>query len=223
MILNYKMGRTAENYSRTVIYKLYSTDPDIVEGYIGHSADFDKRKTNHKSDCSNPSELNTKYNHKVYEFIRENGGFDTWRFEILEEANLTTKKEAETLERYYIETLEPELNDALPAQTPEERKEYMRVYRKIWNRKNPGYKKNWDKNNPGYMKEYNKKLGEDPEYRKERAEYKKKYRAANPEKRAELLKKVVCECGAVVCNTGLPRHLTSNIHFKKLKNKSQEA
>ena len=145
------------DYSNTVIYRLRSNDPLIKDKYIGKSKDFHKRKISHKSDCNNTDSPDKHYNYKVYVFIRENGGFENWHFEILETANLEDKKQAEALERYYIETLKPSLNINLPGQTPEERAEHNRVCCRIRHKKM--------KDDPEYKKknaERSKKRGEDP-------------------------------------------------------------
>jgi hypothetical protein len=124
------------DYSHTVVYKLRSKNRDIKDDYIGHSKTFIKRKYHeHKYNCNNTSEiLNTSY-FKVYVFIRENGGYDNWEFEILERANLNDKHEAATLERYWIEKLEPSLNERLPELTPDERTENRIKYCRVWSKK----------------------------------------------------------------------------------------
>ena len=192
------------DYSNTVIYILCSNDPEIEEKYIGHSKDFHRRKLSHKSDCNNVKR--NEYNTPVYVFIRGNGGFDNWDFEILERANLKDIDEAETLERYWIETLKPTLNERLPILTPEERAEYKREYDRI----------------------RHKKKMEDPEYRKKRTEITKNWRKDNPETaaaaRANKQKiKIICVCGAEFCKEGKPRHLTSVKHKKFVENNPQEA
>tara|TARA_B100000780_G_scaffold62353_1_gene40436 strand:- start:77 stop:682 length:606 start_codon:yes stop_codon:yes gene_type:complete len=190
--------------SNTVIYKLSSNNPLIKDGYVGKSVDFPKRKANHKSDCNN--EKGPVYNTPVYVFIRENGGYDNWEFEILETANLEDEKEVAILERYWIETLKPTLNERLPILTPEERAEYKREYDRI----------------------RHKKKMEDPEYRKKRTEITKNWRKDNPETaaaaRANKQKiKIICVCGAEFCKEGKPRHLTSVKHKKFVENNPQEA
>jgi hypothetical protein len=41
------------DYSNTVIYRFYCIDPDIEDDYIGHSVNFYKRQSKHKSCCNN--------------------------------------------------------------------------------------------------------------------------------------------------------------------------
>ena len=130
------------DWSNTVLYLLRSNNLLIEDEYVGKSGDFHQRKINHKSKCNNVN--SEEYHFKVYKFIRENGGFDDWHFEILQTANLEDEKEAEALERIWIDKLEPTLNIQLPAQTPEELAENNRVLARIRERKkreDPEYRK----------------------------------------------------------------------------------
>lgn len=199
------------DYSNTVIYRFYCIDPDIDPDYIGHATNFVKRHSLHKCRCNNNKNSSEReYHYKVYKYIRENGGFDNWKFEILEYANLKDKDEAETLERHHIETFKSVLNKLLPALTPEERDEHKKKCSRIWARNNLDKKK-------GY---YNK-ARKDPEVRKKDVERSKKNREANPDKMAVYLEKIVCDCGAEVCSKGMKRHLTSIKHMEYLKNNPQ--
>tara|TARA_B100000780_G_scaffold102716_1_gene71855 strand:+ start:2035 stop:2637 length:603 start_codon:yes stop_codon:yes gene_type:complete len=190
------------DYSNTVIYILCSNDPEIEEKYIGHSKDFHRRKLSHKSDCNNVKR--NEYNTPVYVFIRGNGGFDNWDFEILERANLKDIDEAETLERYWIETLKPTLNKKLPGLKPEERKEFNRKHSLI---------------------RYNK-LKQDPEFRKIIYERNKKQKEDNPEKVAAVAEsvkeKITCVCGAIHSRNGKSQHLKTDKHKEFVENNPQE-
>ena len=193
------------DYSNTVIYRLRSNNPLIEEKYIGHSGDFTARKYSHKNRSNNNKNSSEKeYHYEVYKFIRENGGFDDWHFEILETANLEDEDEAANLERYWIEKLEPSLNIKLPAQTPEELAEYKRKYNRIRQRKKM----------------------EDPEYRKKKYEATKK-RSEDPEvkkKDAEKAnEKITCVCGAIHSRQGKSQHLKSDKHKEFIENNPQEA
>ena len=190
------------DWSNTVIYLLRSNDPLIEDGYIGHSGDFPARQASHKSVCNN--EKSPEYNKKAYIFIRENGGYDNWDFEILETANLEDEDEAATLERDWIETLKPSLNIKLPAQTPEELAEYKRKYNRIRQRKKM----------------------EDPEYRKKKYEATKKRREDPEVKKKDAEKaneKITCVCGAIHSRQGKSQHLKSDKHKEFIENNPQEA
>ena len=194
------------DYSNTVIYRFYCIDPKIKDDYIGHSVNFHMRKIKHKNCCNNNKNSSKKeYHTKVYTFIRENGGFDNWKFEILEYADLNDKDEAETLEGDYIEIFDPTLNKNDVGLTPDERAENK--------------------------KKYHKKKSEDPEFRKKQAETTKKWAEANPEKAkasaaadAERAKeKTTCVCGAIHNWGGKARHLDTPKHKAYVKNNPQEA
>ena len=87
------------------IYKLYCKDENIKEFYIGSSTNFKKRKYNHKSKCNN--ENGKSYNFKLYKFIRANGGFQNFDYEILLE---TIEDDIKKIEQKYIDELKPALN-----------------------------------------------------------------------------------------------------------------
>jgi hypothetical protein len=70
------MPKTNINYSNTIIYKLCCKDLSITDIYVGHTTDMRKRKWGHKSNCNNEKIKN--YNLNVYQFIRNNGGWDNW-------------------------------------------------------------------------------------------------------------------------------------------------
>ena len=65
-------------------YILQSKDKLIKPKYVGSSEDFIHRQSTHKYSCNNNSE---KYNFKVYQFIRLNGGFENWEFVIIDKVN----------------------------------------------------------------------------------------------------------------------------------------
>jgi hypothetical protein len=125
------MATSTIDYSNTIIYKLRCNDPVITNFYVGHSADFESRKKNHKNCCNNPRNFtDNKYNNKVYEFIRNHGGFKNWCFIIIETANLKNEKEAVDLERYYYDLLKPTLNTYRPTITPEEKRQQNKEQQK---------------------------------------------------------------------------------------------
>ena len=61
------------------------------------------------------------YNIFVYQFIRENGGWDNFDMILIEEYECENRLQAEQRERYWIETLKAELNQIIPSRT---RKQY---------------------------------------------------------------------------------------------------
>jgi len=72
----YKMPKNPVNYSKTVIYKIVSRNPELLDWkHLDHTTDFVKRKNYIKSSCKNGKD-NTLFN-----FINANGGFS--EFEML--------------------------------------------------------------------------------------------------------------------------------------------
>jgi len=104
----------AESKQYYYVYKLFN--PDCSEFYIGSTTNIEKRMYMHKFKCNNVHSRG--YHYKVYEYIRSNGGYDSWRFEILEHIlNSINIKELHGIERKYIEQLKPSLNVQKPNRT----------------------------------------------------------------------------------------------------------
>ena len=97
------------------VYKLCCNDPLITDIYIGSTRSWSRRKSNHKSICNN--EIDKKYNLYVYQFIRQNGGFENWDMISLFNGSFETKRELERKEREYIEELKSSLNKIIPTRT----------------------------------------------------------------------------------------------------------
>ena len=89
-------------YEKGMIYKLVKKDDfDNNNIYIGSTCNIIKRRYYHKAACLN--ENNSRYNMKLYIFIRENGGWDNWIITPVESYPCNNKRELEIRERYYIE------------------------------------------------------------------------------------------------------------------------
>ncbi len=67
------MPKNIIDYSNTIIYKICCNDETVKDVYVGHTTNFIKRKNCHKTAC-----YNLKNNIKIYNVIRENGGWDNW-------------------------------------------------------------------------------------------------------------------------------------------------
>lgn len=94
------------------IYIIKSITPEITDSYVGSTTNFSVRKSTHKAHCI--TENKAPYNYKVYRFIRENGGFENFKFEILEECEVETKKDLQRKEQEYYNQLKPTLNENSP-------------------------------------------------------------------------------------------------------------
>jgi hypothetical protein len=93
------------DYSNTIIYKIYCNDKSINDVYVSHTTNFTKRKYLHKSACSN---LNN--NLKIYNTIRQNGGWDNWNMVEIAKYNCKDKTEARIKEQHHYEDLNATLN-----------------------------------------------------------------------------------------------------------------
>ncbi|AIW01895.1 MAG: hypothetical protein ASQ68_gp05 [Yellowstone Lake virophage 6] len=77
------MPRKEINYQKSVIYKIEHLEK-LELLYIGSTTDFIKRKNSHKSNSTNQKNK-SKYNLKLYQMIRENGGWDCFKIMIIKE------------------------------------------------------------------------------------------------------------------------------------------
>jgi hypothetical protein len=112
------MPRLPIDYSKIVIYKIVCNDLNIKECYVGHTTDFTRRKSEHKSDCNN--EKRKKYNYKVYKTIRENGGWINWTMVEIEKYPCRDENEASAKERERFEILNSGLNTNVPNRSGQE-------------------------------------------------------------------------------------------------------
>ena len=69
------MPQKEVNYDRTHFYENVCKDLSITDCYVGHTTNLKSKKSHHKSNCYNTNAEH--YNLYVYEFIRENGGWES--------------------------------------------------------------------------------------------------------------------------------------------------
>ena len=234
------MPKTQTDYSRTIIYKICCKDVSITDIYIGHTTNFTQRKKSHKATCYRINDK--KYNSYVYEFIRNNGGWENWNMIQIEEYNCKNKREAESIEHNWIETLKTTLNTNKPYAM---HKEQPQIYQKCWyeekkdsilqkakehyeenKEKKLEYQKQYAIENKEQIQNYQKKYGED---NKEKiSEQNKIYREENKEKIKVMLSKwcevnkekikarrsqvINCDCGNQYAIYNKNRHLQTKIH-----------
>ena len=166
-----------------VIYQISSKDTNITESYIGSTYDVRQRMWGHKSSCNNPN--SKEYNYKVYQFIREHGGWNNWKMAILEKFTCISKFEKLHKEREYIQYIKPTLNKEIPANFQIDGGFNRKEWGKEW------YKQNKEKRN----------------------EQKKEYYNQNKEKTLEKMKtKYICECGSSYSHCSKQRHKRTNKH-----------
>lgn len=108
-----------ETMSKTgYIYKLCCNDPEITDCYVGSTKNEKVRKNRHK--VNSVYEKGNVYNFYVYQFIRENGGFENWNMVRLEEFKFDERAQLNARERYWLETLRATLNKQIPTRTKKE-------------------------------------------------------------------------------------------------------
>ena len=107
------------DYSNTVFYKIYCKDPAVKDLYVGHTTNFVQRKYNHKRTCIKENDSN--HNLKIYKFIRDHGGWDNWKMEIIGFQDCYDHYEARKVEQKYFETLKATLNSIDPLPKPKQR------------------------------------------------------------------------------------------------------
>lgn len=167
------------DYSKTIIYKLVCNDLNITDVYVGHTTNFLKRRTAHKNKCNN--EKDKRYNLKVYQMIRQNGGWVNWSMVEIEKFNCSDKNEAVKKERYYYELLNSTLNTNSPNLTKEDIKEKSKMYRT--NNKEDIKKKRI--NNGDYFKTY---------YKDNKEEIIKRQKIYYEDKKEEITKRCKLYC-----------------------------
>ena len=106
------MPKTDIDYSNTIFYKIYCKDETNKALYIGHTTNFVQRKHAHKNSCNNSKTPN--HSQKVYQYIRECGGWDNWTMEIIAFHNCENSYEARKIEQEYYEKLGATLNSIQP-------------------------------------------------------------------------------------------------------------
>tara|TARA_R110002073_G_scaffold64944_1_gene162510 strand:- start:8492 stop:9175 length:684 start_codon:yes stop_codon:yes gene_type:complete len=107
------------NYSKSIIYKIVPKDINLDYVYIGSTCDFKSRKSKHKGSCNNPN--SKQYNYKIYQHIRDNGGWDEFEMILIEYYPCNTKLELIKRERECKIEYNDNMGMSIPGRT---RKEY---------------------------------------------------------------------------------------------------
>jgi hypothetical protein len=76
------MPRKPIDYQNTYFYKIVCRDLNVKDLYIGHTTDFQRRKSQHHRECCN--NYNSKHFIPVCKFIRANGGWENWDMILIE-------------------------------------------------------------------------------------------------------------------------------------------
>lgn len=128
------MPKTIMDYTKTIMYKIVCNDLNIKDVYVGHTTNFTKRKYKHKRTCHR--ENGKGFNYKIYQTIRDNGGWENWSMVMIEEHSCSGFEQARKRERQLYDELNANMNMLKPYVTAEERIECDKLSRKIYDFKN---------------------------------------------------------------------------------------
>ena len=124
------------------IYNLYKVDSN--DCYIGKTRNIIKRMALHKYYSKSST-------YKLYEFMRANGGFENFTYEILE-TNIP-EEQGVYKERYYFDIYQPSLNSNVPNRSQQESKLYYRTKNRLQIIENV---RQWQKDNRERFNKYQK-------------------------------------------------------------------
>lgn len=108
------MTQKPVDYSSTLIYKITCKDPTVMDLYVGHTTNFVQRRDQHRRYSVNDSG-------KLYQVIRNNGGWTNWHMEIIHFFNCKDLLEAKTKEQEYFVALKATLNSVEPMANKKEK------------------------------------------------------------------------------------------------------
>ena len=112
----YIMPKVEIDYSNTIIYKISCKDNNVTDLYVGHTTNFVQRKHAHKQGCNNAKSAN--YSCKLYNTIRQHGGWSNWTMEIIAFYNCVDLSDARKKEQEHFILLNATLNSIEPFPEP---------------------------------------------------------------------------------------------------------
>jgi hypothetical protein len=214
------MLKTAMDYSKCSIYKIEHIENESLV-YVGHTTNFNKRKGQHKSNCKNENGL--AFNFKLYQMIRDNGGWDMFKMIEVKKYSCKDKREAERRENEIMKELKANMNAIKSFLTEEERKEYNKEYRETNKETIQEYKKEYYETNKEKIQEYyennkeklQERMKEYRENNKEKIqEYGKEYYETNKDMiRKRINAKTTCKYGTVIIRNSIKQHETTKKHI----------
>ena len=101
------MPKLPIDYNKCCIYKIEHIDNERLL-YVGQTTNFSRRKGEHKRCCNDKKY--TKHNMKLYQMIRENGGWEMFRMIEIEKYPCNDRREAEKRENEIMKSLKASMN-----------------------------------------------------------------------------------------------------------------
>lgn len=184
-----------------IIYLIKHKTCDDKKVYVGSTINLKQRINQHRKNCNNKK--NKNYKNKLYQYLRENGGFNQYEFIILECYVYNFKRELLCKEDDYIKMYDNNLNQLRAYLSDEEHKNRHKKYRE----------ENKDK-----LKEKNKKQNK-KKYEKYAEKYKEEARKYREENKDKLKEKITCECGSIVRKADITKHCKTKKHIQYIEKK----
>jgi len=201
------MPRKPIEWSKCIIYKIWKDD----DFYVGSTTDLASRKKRHKHSCNNE-----KCNYKLYQTIREKGGWDAWQMTPLEEyKECQSQVQARIREEEWRVKLNANLNMIKAFVV---KQEYMTQYHQEHKEEHKQYYQEHKEEHKEYMTKYRQEHKEerklkDIQYYQEHKEEKKANSAQYYQNHKEKINyKFQCECGGKYTHQGKSRHKKSIKH-----------
>lgn len=180
-------------------------DEAVSDCYIGQTNNLKIRIKRHRNNTVN--EKQHCYGYKLYECIRENGGFENWKFDILETTVFPSKAEALERETVLIREHNATLNKIVPSRSDAQYK--IDKHEEILQKSREHYKEHRDE----ILERARQRYQEDAETIREKNKQRmREWRAKlsdekKEEVKAKALTKVACDkCGKEVVKNGIKRH-----------------
>ena len=149
------MPKNSIDYSKYSFYKIVCNDLNIKDCYVGSTSHFTSRKANHKIACN--TETHPRYNYKIYQIIRANGGWSNWSMILIDVIPCGNSEEARKKERELYEQLNATMNNNKPNRTQQEykieNKEIISDKMKEYYQKNKEKKREYYQKNKEIIKE----------------------------------------------------------------------
>ena len=209
------MAPKTTDYSKSIIYKIEHMDkPELV--YVGSTTDFVRRKSQHKNNCN--TENDRAYNYKLYQLIRANGNWESFKCMIICEFPCNTKTELIIEEEKHRKKLQTTLNSICAYCTEDETKTKLKECRKqyeINNKEKIKERRNENKDKLNENKREYYKLNKDKfkNYQEANKDIIKEKRIGYREKNKDtLFQHITCECGSLYTKYHKERHEKSKKH-----------